>query len=40
MASAVRNRFQKIKEGAIAKTKPSGWILPQEKGALGDEGTW
>lgn len=40
MASAVRNRFQKIKAGAKAKTKPSGWILPQEKGALGDEGTW
>lgn len=40
MASAVRNRFQKIKDGAIAKTKPSGWILPQQKSSLGDEGTW
>jgi NCS1 family nucleobase:cation symporter-1 len=40
MASAIRNRFQKIKDGAIAKTKPSGWILPQQKSSLGDEGTW
>ncbi len=37
---ALRQRFAKIKQGAKEKTKLSGWVLPQEKGALGDEGTW
>jgi NCS1 family nucleobase:cation symporter-1 len=37
---AFRQRIDKIKEGAKKKTKPAGWVLPQEKGALGDDGTW
>jgi NCS1 family nucleobase:cation symporter-1 len=40
MTSTIRQRFTSVKEDLKSKTKPSGWILPQEKGALGDEGTW
>lgn len=36
----VRSRFQRIKDGAMAKTKPGGWVLPMEKGSLTDEGTY
>ncbi|KAG4418386.1 hypothetical protein IFR04_008453 [Cadophora malorum] len=35
-----RQRITKIKEGAKEKRRPSGWILPQQKGSFGDEGTW
>jgi NCS1 family nucleobase:cation symporter-1 len=40
MTSAIRQRVATAKAGLKGKTKPSGWVLPQEKGALGDEGTW
>lgn len=40
MTTVLRQRIAKIKQGAIEKKKASGWILPQEKGSLGDEGTW
>lgn len=40
MTSTIRQRVTAAKEDLKAKTKPSGWILPREKGALGDEGTW
>lgn len=40
MTSTIRQRVTSAKEDLKAKTKPAGWILPQEKGALGDEGTW
>jgi len=40
MASIIRKRMTKIKEGAKAKTKPSGWILPKEAGSFADEGKW
>jgi len=40
MTSTIRQRVTSAKEGLKNKTKASGWVLPQEKGALGDEGTW
>jgi len=40
MASIIRKRVIKIKEGAKAKTKPSGWVLPKEASSFAEEGTW
>ncbi|KAH8667465.1 allantoin permease [Tricladium varicosporioides] len=40
MAEAVRYRVNALKEGAIAKTKPGGWIIPKEKSSFGDEDAW
>jgi hypothetical protein len=33
-------RFQKIKQGAYEKRKPSGWVLPKQPSSFGDEGAW
>jgi NCS1 family nucleobase:cation symporter-1 len=40
MANSFRQRVTSIKEGAKAKTKPSGWIIPKQKSTFGDEDTW
>jgi NCS1 family nucleobase:cation symporter-1 len=40
MASFLRNRATKIREGAKAKTKPSGWVLEKQAGSFADEGVW
>ena len=40
MSNAVRQRVTKIKEGAKAKTKLSGWVLPRQASSFAEEGTW
>jgi hypothetical protein len=40
MANIFCNRISKIKQGAIEKRKPSGWILEKETSSFADEGTW
>jgi len=33
-------RVTKIKDGAKAKTKPSGWVIPKQPSTFGDEDAW
>jgi NCS1 family nucleobase:cation symporter-1 len=40
MAEAIRRRVTKIQEGAKAKTKPAGWILPKQKTSFSEENDW
>lgn len=40
MAEAIRQRVTKIQEGAKAKRKLAGWILPKQKASFGEEDDW
>jgi NCS1 family nucleobase:cation symporter-1 len=40
MSEKIRQRITKIQEGAKAKRKPSGWILPKQKASFGEEDDW
>lgn len=40
MASILRNRASKIKQGAREKRKLSGWVLEKQASSFADEGVW
>ena len=40
MSDTIRQRVASIKEGARAKTKPAGWVIPKQKSTFGEEDQW
>ena len=40
MANIFRERVSRMKASAQEKRNLSGWVIPQEKTAFGDEGAW
>ena len=36
----IRERLVAVKADLRAKTKPSGWVLPQQSSSFAVEGTW
>lgn len=40
MANVFRERITRVKANVQEKKNVSGWVIPQEKTAFGDEGAW